>query len=142
MNACLSLFEYVSHSRRIRRFAHLFVAAMANNISPFGLAGTSSPPPDWASASEMGSAAVSPKVSIGSAGARDDEEEEEKEEEEPGREDFAVDACFDEEVVLDDTAAPDASDTNERTERSDTRIVTKFVQGVLRLKIRQTKATV
>jgi hypothetical protein len=91
----------------------------------------------------MGSAAVSPKVSIGSAGARDDEEEEEEEEEEPGREDFAVDACFDEEVVLDDdTAAPDASDTNERTERSDTRIVMKFVQGVLRLKIRQTKATV
>jgi hypothetical protein len=83
----------------------------------------------------MGSAAVSPKVSIGSAGARDDEE--------PGREDFAVDACFDEEVVLDDdTAAPDASDTTERTERSETRIVIKSVQGVLRLKIRQTKATV
>jgi hypothetical protein len=84
----------------------------------------------------MGSAAVSPKVSIGSAGARDDEEEEE-EEEEPGREDFAVDACFDEEVALDDdTAAPDVSDTNERTERSDTRIVMEFVQGVLRLRIR------
>jgi hypothetical protein len=84
----------------------------------------------------MGSAAVSPKVSIGSAGARDDEEE-------PGREDFAVDACFDEEVVLDDdTAAPDANDTTERIEGSDTRIVVKSVQGVLRLKIRQTKATV
>jgi hypothetical protein len=83
----------------------------------------------------MGSAAVSPKVSIGSAGASDDEE--------PGREDFVVDACFDEEVVLDDdTAAPDASDTTERTERSETRIVIKSVQGVLRLKIRQTKATV
>jgi hypothetical protein len=69
---------------------------------------------------------------MGSAGARDD----------AGEVDFAVDACFDEVVFADETAAPDARDTAERAERSDKRIRTKAVQGVLGLKMIVTKAIV
>ena len=105
---------------------------MANSISPFGLGVTSSPPPDWASSSDIGSAAVSPKVSMGNAGAREDVLEV----------DFAVDTCFDSVIFEDETVAPDASDTTERAERSDRRIVVNFVQRVLRLKILIIKATV